>query len=94
MTRHAIAVSVVICLAVVSFAGLFAQNAETDAPSAETIRWQHLALTHDAKQGTTDQPLGRQINQLGRDGWELVDVETVTQDGTTTKTVYFFKRPQ
>jgi hypothetical protein len=94
MKKHAIAVSMVICLAVVSFAALFAQNAEPERPAAGTVRWQHLALTHDAKQGATDQPLGRQINQLGRDGWELVDVETVTQEGTTVRTVFYFKRAQ
>jgi hypothetical protein len=93
MKRNAVAVLVVICLAIVSFAGLFAQTADTDTPPAAKVTWQHLALTHDAKKAT-DQPLGRQINQLGREGWELVDVETIIEQGTTAKTVYFFKRPQ
>ena len=32
------------------------------------------------------------INQLGKDGWQLVDVEASVKDGTTSKRIYFFKR--
>ncbi|MBT7909983.1 MAG: DUF4177 domain-containing protein, partial [Verrucomicrobia bacterium] len=32
------------------------------------------------------------INQLGKDGWQLVDVESSMKDGTTSKRIYFFKR--
>lgn len=88
--KHLLAVVVVVCLAVVSFAGLSAQNAESDAPPAAQVRWQHLALTHDAD--STPGP-GSEINRLGRDGWELVDVEIISKDGKAVRTVYFFKRP-
>ena len=53
--------------------------------------WQHLALTQD-DDGLGD-GLGQQINKLGRDGWELVNVVPLTKDGTTVKTRYYFKRP-
>jgi hypothetical protein len=90
MKNLPIAVLVVICLAVVSFAGLFAQNAETDASPAAEVRWQHMAYTHDAGAASTP---NQQIYRLGREGWELVDVEIVSKDGKTVRTVYFFKRP-
>lgn len=28
------------------------------------------------------------------DGWELVDVESIVENGSTTKLIYFFKRPR
>jgi hypothetical protein len=98
MRKIAITVSVAICLGLVLFASLWAQNAEpgapADAPTDAPARWQHLAL-HAEKGGiVTDPNLGRQINRLGDEGWELVDVETVIENGTTQKAVYFFKRPR
>ena len=54
--------------------------------------WQHLSLEH-AIGDTPKSELGRSINKLGREGWELVSVENVTESGTTTKTVFYFKRP-
>ena len=56
-------------------------------------KWRHLAFTVDAKDGRTGEA-ARQINQIGSDGWELVDVESLTNGGTTTKVVYCFKRPK
>ena len=91
MKRLAIAASVVICLGALLAAGLAAQN-ESRAPADAPASWQHLALPHDTHQGVGTPELSRQINQLGRDGWQLVDVEGIVQDGTTVKTVYFFKR--
>ncbi|MHC4399448.1 MAG: hypothetical protein ACYTG0_07200 [Planctomycetota bacterium] len=95
MKKLAIAVSVAICLVVVAAASLSAQKAEPDAPADAPTSWQHLALSSDTEKGVSGDPeLNRRIIQLGREGWELVDVENVTRDGTTTKTVYFFKRSQ
>ena len=48
------------------------------------------ALSHEP--ATKEEELGRQIKRLGRDGWELVDVEVLPY-GEGTKTVFYFKRP-
>ena len=55
-------------------------------------RWRHLALTHAGKGDLADGDLATRINKLGEDGWELVSVESFTESGTTTKTVFFFKK--
>lgn len=63
------------------------------AATADAVRsWEHMAMTLDAADGPGDAETSRRIVQLGSEGWELVDVETLTKDGTTTKLIYFFKR--
>jgi hypothetical protein len=68
--------------------------AATAAPEAKGARpqWEHLALTHDLRANPGNAEIARQINGLGKEGWELVSVANFTQDGTTTKTTYYFKR--
>ena len=80
-------------LAAVTGAGwLMAEDGDEPTTEEALSQWQHLALTHDGKDlGGGD--LARQINEVGRKGWELVSVETYTESGTTTKTVFFFKKP-
>ncbi len=51
-------------------------------------------MTVEAENGFGGADTSRKIVQPGSDGWELVDVETVVKGGTTTKVVYFFKRPK
>jgi hypothetical protein len=51
-------------------------------------------VSHDTETGFTDAELSRRIVQLGNEGWELVDVESIIKDGTTTQVVYCFKKPQ
>ena len=62
-----------------------------DDPVSATTSWRHLALTSEDQ---SDPKLAPQINQLGSDGWELVDVENFQSQGETVKTVYYFKKPQ
>lgn len=71
-----------------------AQDETTDKPAAATIaKWQHLALPHDARNQFGNAELARKINKLGEEGWEMVTVLNFQDEGTTKKTVYYFKRP-
>jgi hypothetical protein len=70
-----------------------AESSRTDAATAGAVRpWEHLAMTVDAADGPGDAETSRKIMQLGGEGWELVDVEAMCKDGSTTKLIYFFKR--
>ncbi len=64
---------------------------DTDPPQ-QVIKWEHLALSRETARGLADGEFSRKINTLGMSGWELVDVENFNGNGTTTETVYFFKR--
>ena len=86
-------------LAAVCLYGLLttAVPAQNDAPRGANdapIRWQHMAMTIDVTDGKPDAKLGRQIHKVQNEGWELVDVESINNSGTTEKTVFYFKKPQ
>lgn len=85
-------VAVMIPLAILCVAHVWAQDTDSDQVADARPRWEHLAMGVDTQNGVGEQDTGAQIIRLGNDGWELVDVENVVKDGTTTKTVYFFKR--
>jgi hypothetical protein len=80
-------------LALYFAANIGAQSPNQDAVPKVPQAWRHLALEHEGK-SVTDQPeLARKINSLGDEGWQLVDVESIAEGGTTTRIVFFFKRP-
>lgn len=64
-------------------------RSETKSPAKG---WQHLALTNTIGE-TPMSELARNINKLGREGWEMVSVGNITESGTTTKTIFYFKKP-
>ncbi len=53
--------------------------------------WQHMALTNVIGE-TPQNELASSINKVGREGWEMVSVGNIIESGTTTKTVFYFKR--
>ena len=70
----------------------WARDPEADERKLSAAQWQHLALTQVIGQ-TPASELAGSINKVGREGWELVSVESITESGTTTKTVFYFKKP-
>ena len=69
----------------------FAEStAEQAVGQGGAAAWDHLALPHDS--AGLDGNLSRQINRLGKENWQLVCVTPISEDGTTVKTVYYFKR--
>ena len=63
-------------------------------PSPHPQAWEHLAFEHQGASLKRDTKLAREITRLGNEGWELVDVETISDAGTTTSKIFFFKRPK
>ena len=72
----------------------WSEDTPQNADQEHVKKWEHLALSRDAAKGLADGEFSRQINELGLSGWELVDVENFSENGTTTKSIYFFKRPK
>lgn len=79
-------------LAVSLGAVLWAQNPKADPPPKSAQAWQHLAFEHEGKSVMGSPELARKINSLGDEGWQLVDVESISEAATTTKMIFFFKR--
>ena len=83
-------------LALAACLGLSLNLLAQDEPSADPVaakQWQHLALSHNTAELGNDAELAKQINKLGREGWEMVTVLNFSKDGSTNNTMYYFKRP-
>lgn len=84
---------VVICLCLA--ATFYAFTAKAQEPAAQpAFSWEHLAITSKNANIQEDKNLAQQINRVGNDGWELVNVTAVQKNGTTEKMVFCFKRPK
>jgi len=82
---------IMIILCAIITVQVLAQEVNRDQKKLLTTGWQHLALTNVI--GDTPQSeLARNINKLGREGWEMVSVGNIIESGTTTKTIFYFKR--
>jgi hypothetical protein len=84
--------SIIIILCAIIAVQVLAQGTNPDQKTPLTKGWQHLALTNVIGQ-TPNSELARNINKLGREGWELVSVGNIVESGTTTKTIFYFKKP-
>jgi len=71
---------------------VLAQDQRENKIKPPAAGWQHLSLTNAIGE-TPQNELASSINKLGREGWELISVGNITESGTTTKTVFYFKRP-
>ena len=92
MTSKGLLLSAAVGVTLVCTLALYAQSPTADSASVQ--KWEHLAMTIATSDGPGDADTSRKIQQLGSEGWELVDVESLTRDGTTMQLIYFFKKPQ
>jgi hypothetical protein len=77
---------------VVAAIALTAYAADTSVADRITSRWEHLAITHKGADVSSSAELSQRIVGLGESGWELADVSTVVDNGTTMQTIFYFKR--
>ena len=82
----------VICICAILAAKVWAVDDSSEAPNRSGAKWQYLAFKSKIEPDSPTAEAGKTITKLGRDGWELVGVESHLESGTTTKTVYYFKR--
>ena len=85
--------SIVGVLTLALAASLWAQETKNTTTESGIKKWQHLAFEQAGNIITGDPKLAKKINQLGNEGWELVNVETMVRNGSTYKSIFFFKRP-
>ena len=73
-------------------AKVLAASDSSETGNRSAAKWQYLAFKSTIEPDSPTAEVGKTITKLGRDGWELVGVENHSTSGTTTKTVYYFKR--
>jgi hypothetical protein len=71
---------------------VLAEEHSRDETKPAATGWQHLALTYTIRE-TPKAELAKNINKLGREGWEMVSVGNIIESGTTTQTIFYFKKP-
>jgi len=82
----------IIILCTIITVRVLAREVNRDESEPSTTGWQHLAITNMIGE-TPKAELARNINKLGREGWEMVSVGNIIESGTTTKTIFYFKKP-
>lgn len=78
-----------VCICAIAAVKVLAAD-ESSNTSAE--KWQYLAFKSKIEPDSPTAEVGKTITKLGREGWELVGIENYSEAGTTTKTVYYFKK--
>ena len=79
----------VICICAIVAAKVWAADGGSNASSE---KWQYLAFKSKIESDSPTAETGKTITKLGREGWELVGIENHSEAGTTTKTVFYFKK--
>ena len=93
MMKRVVIPGVIAAFCALVAAGMWAADREGPG-EGKPVMWEHLALQHDASRGFPDADLSGRIVSLGKQGWELVTVTNFSEGGTTTKTIYYFKKPR
>jgi hypothetical protein len=83
---------IMILLCTITAVQVLAQDRSREQVKPSAKRWEHCALSNVIGE-TPQNELASSINKLGREGWELISVGSIAESGTTTKTVFYFKRP-
>ena len=81
-----------ICICAIVAAKVLAAEDGNDAVKSSAVKWQYLAFKSKIEPDSPTAEAGKTITKLGSEGWELVGIENHSEAGTTTKTVYYFKR--
>ena len=89
-TKVLVLVLIFLFCAMVAIEGL-AQGHGEDGRKPSGTAWQHLSLTYKIDE-TPKTELAKQINKLGREGWEMFSVGNIIESGTTTQTIFYFKK--
>ena len=90
-TFPAAALLVIVSLTLLAYS---AMAQDPGGGSSQVTMWEHAALTHPSADVAGDAELSSKIIEMGDNGWELVSVSTVVDDGTTKSTIFYFKRPK
>ena len=77
-------------LAILSFS---LQAEDGVEPVVAKASWEHMMVPRETAKPLSDPEFAATINRLGREGWQMVDVTTITKEGTATTLLYYFKRP-
>lgn len=75
-----------------AWSGFRASATQDSSRQPSQARWEHLAMPVDDLK--LDADLSKTIIRLGNEGWELVTVMPIAVEGTTKKSIYYFKRPK
>lgn len=70
---------------------------EQNPPSTTSSKWRYTVLRYSLRSGASPQGEIAELNNLGKQGWELVSYASETAPVSPTKTgtvhVFYFKRP-
>lgn len=81
-----------VCVAGFWYATQQGTPARAQDAAAQHPNWEYLVLPQPP--GAAPERFAASINELGYQGWELVCVIPLHSDGSTVRTMFYFKRPR